>query len=308
MQIDFIGDIHGHYDELTQLLEKLGYRRQNQRWTHSTSSLLFLGDLIDRGPKQRETVELVKGLCEQGLAVCLTGNHEFNAVGFVTPRVDDPSQFVRSHTRNHISQHEQFLNAFANDRAAYDETLDWFASLPLWFQTDHVRAVHACWNEKAQETLQPLLTHNNAPISREFYGETGIINSPAWISREILLNGMEAKLPYGAYFNDYYGIRRHHIRVNWWEANQSTFRAAAVIDESQRDKIPDLKMVDESPEYEGMLCFFGHYWMRGKPKINHRRAVCLDYSVALNDGALCAYRFTGETDAIDSKLMWVDRL
>jgi hypothetical protein len=95
--------------------------------------------------------------------------------------------------------------------------------------------------------------------------------------------------------------------VNWWEPEQTTFREAAVIDDSQREIIPDLPMPEGAPAYHGPLCFFGHYWMRGTPRIHHPQAICLDYSIALDDGVLCAYQFRGETEARQEHLVWVDR-
>ena len=97
MVINFIGDIHGYATELKRLLSVLGYRKSSTTgWLVGDGQLVFLGDLIDRGPEQKETVDIVRELCELGHAICLTGNHEFNAVGFVTERVDEPGQYVRS--------------------------------------------------------------------------------------------------------------------------------------------------------------------------------------------------------------------
>ena len=91
MLINFIGDIHGYASELRALLARLGYRYSvSSGWIAGEGQLVFLGDLIDRGPEQKETVEIVRELCERGYAACLTGNHEFNAVGFVTERIDEP--------------------------------------------------------------------------------------------------------------------------------------------------------------------------------------------------------------------------
>lgn len=308
MLINFIGDIHGYASELKQLLAQLGYTRSvSNGWTQGDGQLVFLGDLIDRGPEQKKTVEIARELCELGYATCLTGNHEFNAVGFVTERIDKPGQYVRSHTENHIRQHQDFLDAYANDVNGYRETLDWFATLPLWFDNGQARAVHACWNIEAQSDLSSLLTDTQSPIDRSFYEQTGISGSRPWEARETLLNGLEARLPDDISFQDYYGIKRRRIRVNWWAPEQTTFREAAVIDDSQRHIIPDLPIPHGSPNYEGPLCFFGHYWMRGIPRIQHPHAICLDYSVALDDGALCAYQFRGEQVAKREHLVWVSR-
>ena len=59
--IDFIGDIHGHYDELRALLKKLGYVESagSFRYPGGTRSVVFLGDYVDRGPKAHPGVPSV---------------------------------------------------------------------------------------------------------------------------------------------------------------------------------------------------------------------------------------------------------
>lgn len=308
MLINFIGDIHGYANELKILLAKLGYRKSlNGGWSRGDGAIVFLGDLIDRGPHQKQTVDIVRELCELGYAICLTGNHEFNAVGFVTERTDEPGKFVRSHSENHIQQHQAFLDAFANDAYGYRETIAWFQTLPLWFDNSNARAIHACWNTAAQNDLMSLLNDDHSPRGRTFYEQTGIYGSRARKALETLLNGLEVKLPDDVFFRDYYGVKRHRIRLNWWQSQQTTFREAAVIDDSQRHTIPELPLPEESPTYDGPLCFFGHYWMRGTPRITHPKAVCLDYSIALNDGILCAYQFRGEANGHRNHLVWVKK-
>lgn len=57
---DLIGDIHGHADALQQLLKKLGYYRQKGVYRHPDRQAIFLGDFIDRGPRIREMLEIVR--------------------------------------------------------------------------------------------------------------------------------------------------------------------------------------------------------------------------------------------------------
>ena len=45
---DLIGDIHGHADELIQLLDALGYRKSQGVYGHPERMVIFLGDFIDR--------------------------------------------------------------------------------------------------------------------------------------------------------------------------------------------------------------------------------------------------------------------
>jgi len=81
---DIIGDVHGCYDELVQLLERLGYQiavtENGERRIVVTPPAgrraVFLGDLIDRGPSTPDVLRLVMGMVEQGTAMCVPGNHE----------------------------------------------------------------------------------------------------------------------------------------------------------------------------------------------------------------------------------------
>jgi len=81
---DIIGDIHGCYDELVQLLERLGYQiavtENGERRIVVTPPAgrraVFLGDLIDRGPNAPDVLRLVMGMVEHGTAMCVPGNHE----------------------------------------------------------------------------------------------------------------------------------------------------------------------------------------------------------------------------------------
>ena len=63
--IDLIGDIHCHADQLEALLQKLGYTKHNGAYAHPEHTVLFVGDYIDRGPKIRETLEIVKAMVDQ---------------------------------------------------------------------------------------------------------------------------------------------------------------------------------------------------------------------------------------------------
>jgi protein phosphatase len=75
---DIIGDIHGCYDELLQLLEKLGYTKDENGTTQPPDErkAIFLGDLVDRGPKIPEVVHFVKLMVDRGQAFCVPGNHD----------------------------------------------------------------------------------------------------------------------------------------------------------------------------------------------------------------------------------------
>lgn len=83
---DIIGDIHGCADELETLLTKLGYQlsfsgepgeRSYEVKPPFGRRAIFLGDLVDRGPRSPDVLRLVKSMMEAGTAYCVIGNHEF---------------------------------------------------------------------------------------------------------------------------------------------------------------------------------------------------------------------------------------
>ena len=71
-----IGDIHGRHDLLVQLLNKVIRHYPTLKPTPSKITLLFLGDIIDRGPHSQRCLELIKRLVEKAQARLLLGNHE----------------------------------------------------------------------------------------------------------------------------------------------------------------------------------------------------------------------------------------
>lgn len=65
-----IGDVHGHYDKLIALINKLPNKFK--------SKICFVGDLIDRGPDSKKVVDLVK----EHNYDCVLGNHEQMCIEF----------------------------------------------------------------------------------------------------------------------------------------------------------------------------------------------------------------------------------
>jgi len=83
---DLIGDVHGCAGELEALLENLGYVVEHEGpeslRSYSISHpqnrrLIFLGDLVDRGPRSPDVLRLVQSVVEAGTGFCVLGNHDF---------------------------------------------------------------------------------------------------------------------------------------------------------------------------------------------------------------------------------------
>ena len=79
---DVVGDVHGCFDELERLLAELGYERGADGVPAHPEGrrAIFVGDLVDRGPRIVDTVRLVKGMVEAGSALCVPGNHDMKLV------------------------------------------------------------------------------------------------------------------------------------------------------------------------------------------------------------------------------------
>ncbi|MBK6840075.1 MAG: metallophosphoesterase [Bacteroidetes bacterium] len=166
MDCDIIGDIHGHAEELESLLIKLGYRKNHGVYSHPEKrKVIFVGDFIDRGPKIRETVHLVKDMCDSGNAEAVMGNQEWNAICFHTPHLERGG-FFRDHNLKEIEQHIETLRQFKSYENEWQAFLDWFQVLPLFLDKDEFRVVHACWDNEHIDWLK----QNYKGISPEFLG------------------------------------------------------------------------------------------------------------------------------------------
>jgi polynucleotide kinase-phosphatase len=89
---DIIGDVHGCYRELCELLSQLGYAVEEEpvqdardlgvRVVRAASEadpsrkVVFLGDLVDRGPASPQVLRLVMSMVRDGQALCVPGNHD----------------------------------------------------------------------------------------------------------------------------------------------------------------------------------------------------------------------------------------
>ncbi|MDR1808378.1 MAG: polynucleotide kinase-phosphatase [Propionibacteriaceae bacterium] len=89
---DVIGDVHGCRDELVALLERLGYA---VTWDdgHPVDAahpegrrVIFLGDLVDRGPGVADVLRLAMGMTAAGHALAVAGNHEAKLVRALRPK------------------------------------------------------------------------------------------------------------------------------------------------------------------------------------------------------------------------------
>lgn len=306
---DIIGDVHGHADALAALLRHLGYRETSGAWRHPSRTAVFVGDYIDRGPRQVETVMMVRRMVDQGSALAVMGNHELNAAAWFLPDPAHPGEHLRRHVDKNLRQHAAFLAEVEHRPDLHEELVRWFLTLPLWLDLPGLRVAHACGHPRWIDSLAQRLPEGR--LTEELLSEA--VTRPAAGARpdglfamvEAVAKGVEVALPEGLSYSDNSGGRRHEMRVRWW-TNASTHREAALLIDDDGHWLPDTPVPPGSlpgPDDE-RAHVFGHYWMRGTPARLASRVACVDYSVA-KDGNLVAYRWDGERELDDAKFAWV---
>jgi serine/threonine protein phosphatase 1 len=165
-----IGDIHGCAERLRALLSSIDHwARQNG---DPERRLLFIGDLIDRGPDSAGVVEIVRELGREG-AICLRGNHEQLAIDCLNS--DHAMQTFL------INGGEATCASFRNAED-FQEAQVWMQTLPTFWEDEQRYFVHAGIdpNELLSEQTdrdrlwirKPFLTHEGAFEKYVVHGHT----------------------------------------------------------------------------------------------------------------------------------------
>ncbi|WP_439136004.1 metallophosphoesterase [Pseudomaricurvus sp.] len=309
VKVDIIGDVHGCYKPLLKLLQRLGYKPVNGVYQHPERLAVFVGDLIDRGPHIRETLELVHDMHQAGRALVVLGNHEYNAIRFKQETLDylldQETQGMPARLKKLM---KETLDQFRDFPEQWQKYTEWFSQLPLFIETPTYRVVHACWDDtliQAYKSHYPLqgITPEFIQASRE----KGSLESRT-VDR--LTRGTSMPLPDGMQLESKDGFIRRFFRTKFWEESPKTYGDIVF----QPDPLP-YDLADHpihSTHKQNLLqyeagappVFFGHYWLKGRPRPLQPNVACLDYS-AVSFGRLTAYRFDGEKELREDRFQWV---
>ena len=272
--LDLVGDIHGELDTLKTLMEHLGYSPKGHHPQGRT--LVFLGDLIDRGPDSPGVVQLVADLMERGRALAVMGNHDLNAAAELT-KADNT--WLMGHGPVHPS--ERTISG-DHDRT---ELIRFMKSLPIAGARDDLRVVHACWDDTALAMLEGASDPVTALREHRTKVKASLAPNADEVTRNLALqNQNPVKLltsgPEKAATNPFFagGKMRSEARDAWWDRFES-----------------------------GPLVVFGHYWrvpietLQKDDRLFSRnplfatlgkgKAMCVDYSV----GGRASERRAGNT-------------
>lgn len=307
---DLIGDVHGCARTLEILLQRMGYTQEGGVYRHPRRQAIFIGDIVDRGPRIREALRIVRDMVEEGSARIVMGNHEYYSLAWSTQAPQDSDQeFVRDHMPRHERVIRETLQQFADYPDEWADALDWFLTLPLFLELENFRCVHACWDQQLIDYVRSRCGGN--VIDEAFLVESADPDSMAHRVFDRLLRGTNMQLPDDRSMTSSDGFTRRYFRTKFWANNPQTyaeivFQPDALPADVEAMPIPASERAGilTYPESEPAL-FMGHYWMEGRPQPLKSNLVCLDYS-AVKYGSLVAYRYDGEETLDQGKFVWVD--
>jgi serine/threonine protein phosphatase 1 len=123
--LNIIGDVAGQYDCLMELIKQL-----------PEGDLIFVGDLIDRGPKPVQVVEYVKNN-----ARCIRGNHEDMMIDYYRNQHRYDRNLWSSTNGGDVT-----IKEYAKYEKLLEEHLKWMESLPLFIRTKDYFISHGIWS------------------------------------------------------------------------------------------------------------------------------------------------------------------
>jgi hypothetical protein len=288
--LDIVGDVHGEIDALESLLAKLG--------NDPDRTLVFVGDLVDRGPDSPAVLRRVRDLCDDGRAVCIAGNHELNALR------DDPEKRRPGEGWWYGRDEHGARRVDAGEKER--EFLPFLDGLPLALERPGLRVVHACWHESIESLRdEPSVLQSFRDHEAKLAPELEDLKQRAWRAFEaagytardlyrkgprldlipdlallderkqmgnpvkIATSGMERRVtrPFRAS-----GKWRMVERVPWW--GEFAGEPPVVVGHYWRRQDPTRPASDEKLEADVFGDLRAHEWLG-----DARRVMCIDYSV-----------------------------
>ena len=166
-----VGDVHGEIDALDALLGRIGIGEYR-----SDRGIVFVGDLVDRGPDSVAVVQRVQRLVERGIALVVAGNHELN---LLQSDVKEGNGWFFSDDEDVAHLEDGRKIPLRSRRAKPEERRDIVAflrTLPLVLARDDLRVVHACDDASSLASLPEygeiaeLSSHFGGRIAAELEG------------------------------------------------------------------------------------------------------------------------------------------
>ncbi len=263
--LDIVGDVHGEYAALVSLLKKLGY---DDLGRHSDGRrLVFVGDLIDRGPDSPAVLRVVKRMVEAGNAQCVAGNHEINALR-------DEADQERSGEGWWYGRHEALYDSVVVDPREKEESfLPFLRALPGALECEDLRVVHACWHASSIDRLRDASSVIDAFRSEASANKKNLEG----LGRAFRERARAENFEWRRIKDENTKLEFIPELAAYDEANQmgnAIKVATSGVERAAGDSYwasGKWRMVERVPwweEYEGPPVVVGHYWRRYRPDVH----------------------------------------
>ena len=162
--LDIIGDVHGQLEALQNLLHYLGYTPAGKH--PQGRKLVFVGDLVDRGPNSPAVLDWFKQAQQTGNAYMVLGNHEINLL-MHEPK-DGSGWFFDCRAEKDSHNYAPWQRQPEYSRP---NIIQFLQQQPLVLQRPDLRIVHAAWLPSAIAKIQENQHRNLATLIQEWDDE-----------------------------------------------------------------------------------------------------------------------------------------
>lgn len=170
-----ISDIHGHYFEMINALEDMGFDEKNDEHL-----LIVCGDIFDRGTQNLEVYKYLKRLTDTKKAIVTYGNHHKFLIEWLEGKDISPFNYMNNGLNETLGDFlhrtspfeswcfidekcEMTYGAFANwcevarqeIKEEYPELLEWLKSMPRYYETKNYIFTHASLDLKSENWREP---------------------------------------------------------------------------------------------------------------------------------------------------------
>jgi len=302
---DIIGDVHGHADQLKSLLKKMGYLLVDDYYSHPKRKAVFVGDFINRGPKIRETLVLIRKMVEKGSAYAILGNHEMYAVLYYLR--DTEGKYYKKRIPKYQLLINQTLDEFVLYKDEFKSHLKWLRTLPMFLDFGKIRVVHACWDDYNISLLKETITEPK--LSKTVLREIALNGTKFSRSFWETCKGIDFQMPKDLLVFDEEGRPHRSFRMKWWgNPEGKTFKEISL---ESRFELPAYTIPPEIVKFRSPypendpIVFFGHYSLVEGFGILKDNVCCVDSGVS-RTGKLLAYRWGGESKLNESNFVMVE--
>ncbi len=285
----------------------MGYTLKDDCYSHPKRKAVFVGDFINRGPKIRETLLLIRKMVEKGSAFAILGNHEMYAVLYYLRDIEG------KYYKKRIPKYQLLINQTLEEFEPFQEELKnhlkWLRTLPMFLDFGAIRVIHACWDDKnikllRENIIEPKLTKT---ILREIALNGTKFSKSFWES----CKGIDFELPRDLLIFDEEGRPHRSFRMKWWDIPEGkTFKDVSL--EGRFDlpayTIPkEIIPIRKPYPKDGPIVFFGHYCLKECCSILADNLCCVD-SCVTRSGKLLAYRWSGEEKLMKEHIVFSDEI